>query len=298
MVDFSALITNSNVWHQFPHVLFAGISTAAFFVLGISAYHLYKKSADREVYRRSFQMAVIYALVGAVLVGLVGHSQMQHVGRTQPMKLAAGEAIWESEQPAGLSLLTIGDLSGTREVWSIRLPYLMSLLVCNNLECEVTGMNELQAGFEQEFGPGNYVPPIPIIYWSFRIMFNVGLLMILLALVGLYLLLRNLLERHTWFLRLLPFAIVLPYLANSAGWIMAEVGRQPWIVYGLMLTRDGVSEVASSGMVLFSLLTFTLIYVALMAADVYLLAKYARKGTAGKEEAPELVEAHQVGGGA
>jgi cytochrome d ubiquinol oxidase subunit I len=296
MVDFGALVTNPNVWHQFPHVLFAGVSTAGFFVLGISAYHLYKKSQDREVYRRSFKMAVIYALIGAVLVGLVGHSQMQHVGRVQPMKMAAGEAIWESEQPAALSLLTIGDLSGTREVWSIRIPYLMSLLVCNNLECGITGMDELQAQYEQEFGPGNYVPPIPIVYWSFRIMFNAGLLMILLAVVGLYFYIRDLLDRHRWFLRLLPWAIVLPYLANTAGWIMAEVGRQPWIVNGLMLTRDGVSQVVSSGMVALSLLIFILIYAALIAADVYLLSKYARRGTEGKEETAKLVEAHQVGG--
>jgi cytochrome d ubiquinol oxidase subunit I len=213
------------------------------------------------------------------------------------MKMAAGEAIWESEQPAALSLLTIGDLSGTREVWSIRIPYLMSLLVCNNLDCRITGMNELQAQFEQQFGPGNYVPPIPIVYWSFRIMFNAGLLMILLALVGLYFYLRDLLKRHTWFLRLLPWAIVLPYLANTAGWIMAEVGRQPWIVNGLMLTRDGVSQVVTSGMVALSLLVYTLIYAGLMAADAYLLAKFARRGTAIKEEAPTLVEAHQVGGG-
>ena len=299
MVDFGALVTNPNVWHQFPHVLFAGVSTAGFFVLGISAYHLYKKSEDRDAYRRSFQMAAIYALVGAILVGLVGHSQMQHVGRVQPMKMAAGEAIWESEQPAALSLLTIGDLSGTREVWSIRIPYLMSLLVCNNLDCGITGMNELQAQAEQEFGPGNYIPPIPITYWSFRIMFNAGLLMILLALVGLYLYMRDLLKRHTWFLKVLPWAIVLPYLANTAGWIMAEVGRQPWIVYEMMLTQHGLSQVVSSGMVALSLLVFVLIYAALMTADVYLLAKFARRGTAGKEEeAPALVEAHQVGGGA
>ncbi len=129
---------------------------------------------------------------------------MQHVGRVQPMKMAAGEAIWESEQPAALSLLTIGDLSGTREVWSIRIPYLMSLLVCNNLDCKITGMNELQAQAEQEFGPGNYVPPIPMVYWGFRIMFNAGLLMILFALVGLYLAIRDLLKRHTWFLRTPP----------------------------------------------------------------------------------------------
>ncbi len=298
MTDFGALLTNPHVWHQFPHVFFASISTAAFFVLGISAYHLLKMGDDREVFRRSFKMALIYALIGSVLAGLVGHSQTQYVARTQPMKLAAAEALWESEQPASLSLLTIGDLSGTREVWSIRLPLVLSLLTCNNLNCEVKGMNELQAQYEQHYGSGVYVPPIPIVYWAFRGMLTPGLLMPLLALIGLYLLLRNRLERQSWFLRLLPWAIPLPYVANTAGWIMAEVGRQPWIVYELMLTRKAVSPGVSSGMVLFSLLAFALIYGALMAADIYLLAKYARKGTTAQDESPARAAAHQVGGGA
>jgi len=297
MTDIGALVTNPYLWHQFPHVVFAGMTTGAFFVLGISAYHLYKKSDDREVYRRSFQMALICALIGSVLVGLVGHSQTQYVARTQPMKLAAAEALWENEQPASLSLLTIGNLSGTEEVWSLRLPLVMSLLTCNNLDCKVAGMNELQAEYEQTYGSGTYAPPIPIVYWSFRGMLTVGMLMLLLALIGLYLLLRDRLERQTWFLRLLPFAIVLPFIANSSGWIMAEVGRQPWIVFGLMLTQNGVSMSVGSGMVLFSLLVFTLLYAALMIAEVYLLVKYARKGTATKEEAPALAVAHQTGGG-
>jgi cytochrome d ubiquinol oxidase subunit I len=286
MTDFGALLTNPHVWHQFPHVFFAGISTAAFFVLGISAYHLFKKSADRQVFRRSFQMAVVYALIGSVLVGLVGHSQTQYVARVQPMKLAAAEALWEDEQPASLSLLTIGDLSGTREVWSLRLPLVMSLLTCNNLDCKVVGMDTLQAQYEQRHGPGDYKPPIPVVYWAFRGMLTPGILMPLLALIGLYLLLRNRLEQQTWFLRLLPWAIVLPYIANTTGWIMAEVGRQPWIVQELMLTRDAVSPGVSSGMVVFSLLAFTLVYGALMAVDIYLLAKFGRQGTAIEQETP------------
>jgi cytochrome d ubiquinol oxidase subunit I len=296
MTDFGALLTNPHVWHQFPHVIFAAISTAGFFTLGISAYHLFKKSSDREVWRRSFTMAAVYALVGSVLVGLVGHSQMQYVGRVQPMKLAAAEALWESEQPAALSLLTIGDLSGTREVFSIRVPYVMSLLTCNNFTCGVEGMNELQAEFETVHGPGNYVPPIPILYWSFRAMVTAGMLMILLALVGLYLVLRNKLDSPPRLIGLLLWAIALPYLANTAGWVMAEVGRQPWIVYELMLTRDAVSPGVSGGTVVFSLLAFTLTYAALMAVDVYLLLKYARKGTEAKaEEVPSDEGASALG---
>ncbi len=287
MTNLGALLTNPHVWQQFPHVLFAGVSTAGFFALGISTYHLYKKSSDRDVWRRSFTMAAVYALVGSVLVGLVGHSQMQYVGRVQPMKLAAAEALWESEQPAALSLLTIGDLSGTREVFSIRVPYVMSLLVCNNFTCGVKGMNDLQAEFEAAHGPGNYVPPIPILYWSFRAMVTAGMLMILLALAGLYLVLRSKLDSPPRLLGLLLWAIPLPYLANTAGWVMAEVGRQPWIVYELMLTENAVSPGVSGGMVLFSLLAFMLIYAALMVVDLYLLYKYARQGTGAKaKEAP------------
>ncbi|MGD8463686.1 MAG: cytochrome ubiquinol oxidase subunit I, partial [Anaerolineae bacterium] len=136
MTDFGALISNPHVWMQFPHVLFAGVTTAGFFVLGISGYHLLKKDSDHELFRRSFQFAAVYGLIGAGLVGLVGHSQAQYLHEVQPMKFAAAEALWETEQPASLSLLTIGDLSGREEVFSIRLPAMLSLLACNNLTCE------------------------------------------------------------------------------------------------------------------------------------------------------------------
>jgi cytochrome d ubiquinol oxidase subunit I len=292
LVDFGALITNPRVWVQFPHVLFAGMATAAFFALGIGAYHLLKKSQDLDVFRRSFQWAVIYALVGSILASLVGHTQMQYIATTQPMKVAAAEAVWETEQPASLSLLTIGTLSGREEVFSIRVPYLMSLLTCDNFTCEIKGMNELQAGYEETYGPGYYVPPIPITYWSFRGMLTAGILMILLALYALYLVLRKRVEQQRWFLRLLPWAIVLPYLANTTGWLMAELGRQPWVVYELMLTEQGVSVVVGAGAVLLSLAVFTLLYAALMGVDVYLLAKYARRGTSTHEETPAVAAAH------
>jgi cytochrome d ubiquinol oxidase subunit I len=291
MTDFGALLTNPHLWVQFPHVIFAGVTTAAFFVLGISAYQLLKRDGDHEVFQRSFNWAVIYALIGSVLVGVVGHTQMQYVGEIQPMKLAAAEALWETEQPASLSLLTIGTLSGREEVFSIRVPAVLSLLACNNLACEVAGMNELQAEAEQLYGPGNYVPSIPIAYWAFRVMLTPGILMILLALYALYLVLRKRVENQRWFLHLLAWAIVLPYLANTAGWLLAEVGRQPWVVYTLMLTQEGVSVVVSAGMVFLSLAAFTLLYGALMVADVYLLAKYARKGAMADEEAPALAKA-------
>jgi cytochrome d ubiquinol oxidase subunit I len=132
---------------------------------------------------------------------------------------------------------------------------------------------------------------VAVVYWAFRGMFVSGMVMVLVALIGLYLLLRKRLVRASWFLRLLPLAIFLPYLANSSGWILTEVGRQPWIVFGLLKTQDAVSPGVSSWAMLFSLLAFTLIYDVLMAVDIYLLVRYARKGTAVEEEAPALAGA-------
>jgi cytochrome d ubiquinol oxidase subunit I len=284
MVDFGALLTNPHVWLQFPHVLFSGIATGAFFVLGISAYHLLKKSEDQVLFQRSFRVAVVYGLVGSVLVGLVGHSQAQHMFESQPMKMAAAEALWETEQPAALSLFTVGNEPERRDVFAIKLPAMMSLLACNNLDCEIQGIKNLQAEYEQTYGPGDYVPPVAVSYWAFRIMMAPGLLMILFALVGLFLVLKGWIDRYPWFLRLLLLSIPLPYIATTAGWVLAEVGRQPWIVFGLMRTEDGVSAGVTGGTVLFSLLAFLLIYALLMIADVYLLSKYARRGpTAGGE---------------
>jgi cytochrome d ubiquinol oxidase subunit I len=285
MVDFGALATNPHVWQQFPHVFFAGLSTAAFFLLGISAYHLLRKSKTQEVWRRSFLMAAVFALIGSVAVGVVGHSQGQHMFKTQPMKMAAAEALWETEQPADLSLFTISDETERREVFSIKLPAMMSLLNCNNFTCEIPGINDIQAEYEQTYGPGDYIPPVTVVFWAFRIMVFAGLAMIALAAVALLLVFKKWLDRWPWLLRVLAWSIPLPYLANTGGWLLAEMGRQPWIVFGLMRTEEGVSLSVSGGMVVFSLVAFALLYGALMVVDLYLLYKYARKGVPAEAEA-------------
>jgi cytochrome d ubiquinol oxidase subunit I len=207
------------------------------------------------------------------------------------MKMAAAEALWKTEKPASLSLLTIGNLKG-QEVFSIRVPALLSLLACNNLTCQVQGLDGLQAQYEQTYGPGNYEPPVVVTYWSFRGMLTAGLLMVLLAFIGLYLVLRDRLERTPLFLRALPFAIILPYIGNTSGWILTEVGRQPWIVFGLMKTENAVSKVVSTGSVLFSLAIFALVYGVLILADVYLLAKYARPEPKADEEPSSALGAY------
>jgi cytochrome bd ubiquinol oxidase subunit I len=291
MTDIFALIFNPNVWVQFPHVLASGLATAAFFVMGISAYHLLRDS-QTGMFRRSFQIGATAGLIATLLVALNGHSQAQHLVQSQPMKIAAAEGLFESRDPAPFSLLTIGDLSGRNEVFSIRLPNLLSLLAYNQLTGEVKGINPLQAQYEAQYGPGNYVPPAWATYWSFRVMVGAGTLMLALAAYALFLSMGEMLEapRKPRFFRLFVYALLLPYLATTAGWMMTELGRFPWVVFGLMKIEDAVSPNVSVGMLLTTLIGFTLVYGVLMAADVYLLVRHARGG-AGTLETPEAVPA-------
>jgi cytochrome d ubiquinol oxidase subunit I len=276
MENFFDLIMNPNVWVMFPHTVTAGLATAAFFVMGISAYHLLHKN-NPDVFKRSFQVAAILGAFAITLVILNGHSQTQHIVETQPMKMAAAEALWETESPASFSLLTIGNLAGTEEVFSIRLPRMLCLLAYNQLECEIKGISDLQTEYEQTFGEGNYAPPVPVVYWSFRIMVGAGFLMLALALYAVFLVLGDTTENRRRSLRVYVWAMALPYIANTAGWLMTELGRIPWVVYGLMRIEEGVSVVVSSGAALLSLVGFTLVYAALMVATVYLMVKFARQ---------------------
>jgi cytochrome d ubiquinol oxidase subunit I len=279
MTDFGAVVTNPHVWLQWPHVFFSGLTTAGFFVLGIAAYRLWRRDRDSEAFQKSFRLAAVVAIIGAVMVGLIGHQQAQYMVRTQPMKMAAAEALYNSEDPAGLSLLTITKPGSQDLLVDIRIPRMLSLLSYNRLSGEVQGINQLQAQYEAQYGAGNFVPIVPITYWSFRVMVGAGVLMIGLAAWALILALR---KRFTpgIFLRWLPLAIALPYLANSAGWLLTELGRQPWIVVGLMKTEQGVSVAVSSTEVALSFVAYTLVYAALIVANVYLLAKYAKADTA------------------
>jgi cytochrome bd ubiquinol oxidase subunit I len=279
MIDFVALVTNPNIWSQFPHVFFSGITTASFFILGVSAWHLLRKS-NAEIFHRSFQLATICAVIGSLAVALVGHSQTQHIVRSQPMKIAAAEALWHTEDPASFSLITIGDLEQRHDVFVIRLPSMLSLLAYNQMTGQVKGIYDLQTEYETKYGKADYIPPVAATYWSFRAMVGVGTLMIALAFLMLYLVFKKKVDAYPRLLALLPWTILLPYVANSAGWLMTELGRQPWIVFGLMRTEFGVSQSVPGWSVLVSLVVFAVLYGALMVVDIYLLRKYAKSDPA------------------
>jgi len=202
----------------------------------------------------------------------------QYMREVQPMKLAALEGLWVTEQPASFSLLTIGDLSGREEVWSIRIPYVMSFLACNNFTCEVKGVNDLQAQDVAKYGPGNYIPLMVVTYWTFRIMMFFGFIMMGASAWFLYATRRKDYENAKW-MKLVPFgALFLPYLANASGWLLTEMGRQPWIVYGLLKVQDAVSPNLTVLDLWISLIGYTVVYGSLAVAMVYLMKKTVLAG--------------------
>lgn len=288
MNDFMALLTNGHVWVQFPHTVTAAMCTGAFFVLGISAYHLLRggDAENMEAFTKSFRIGMVYALISTIAVIAVGHHQAQYMVKIQPMKMAAAEALWETADPAPLSLFTVASEAEQRDLFVINIPGGLSFLAYNQFSGEVKGVKNLQEEYVEQYGPGNYIPPVFITYWTFRIMVGAGMLMLAFAIIGIYLVAREQMTRYPLYLKALIFAITLPYIANSTGWIFTEMGRQPWVVFGVMQTESAVSPNVSFNMVLFSLIGFTLLYGILMVADIYLLAKFARAGIHDDEDDP------------
>lgn len=288
LMDFAALAFNPRAWLFFWHTISAGLTTAAFFVLGISAYHL-ARNQNVDFFRRSFRLAATIGLIAAVMVGVAGHVQGTYLLEVQPMAAAASEALWDTADPAPFTVVAIFDSTGKRETWSLQIPKALSLLYFFRPEGEVPGINQIQAEYETLYGPGDYVPLVALTFWTFRIMVGLGLLMIALGAYALFLAVRNWPSKWARWLKWIIWVIPLPYLANTAGWVLTETGRQPWIVQGLLKTVDAVSPNLEAGTVLLSLIVFVLIYAVLIAIDVYLLAKYSKAGPdAEKQESVDV----------
>ena len=266
LADFMAVVTNKFAILELIHTLSASYVVSAFFVMGISAYHLLKKQ-HMDFFTRSFKIALYFGIVSTIVVAAEGDMHGVHVAEVQPVKLAAMEAHWETTTRAPIHLFAIPDEENgknTIEIGSI--PGLLSFLGYHDFNAEVKGLNDF---------PKEDRPPVAITFVAFRTMVGLGTLFLLLMFIGF--LRRNKLEDSPLFLRVMLFSIPLPYIAIQCGWILAEVGRQPWIVYGLMRTSDAVSPVASS-QVLFTLIGFVVVYGLLGAAGVYLIFKHAKKG--------------------
>jgi cytochrome d ubiquinol oxidase subunit I len=286
MKDFFALLTNPNVGYQFTHVLSAGVSLAGFIVLGFSAYRLLKKNKkDKDFFNRSFRWAAIYALIGSILVAVIGHFQGQFLVQHQPLKMAAAEALWETEEPAGFALVAGIDEQGESNSFELKIPAVLSFLSFNNFTGKVQGINELQAEAVQKYGAGDYVPPVALNFWAFRLMVGAGTLMVLLAILAAIWSRQGVLNKKAAFLKVLMFAPILPFLASTMGWVMTETGRWPWIVYGLQKVENAVSPYVPAWNVAFSLVVLSVLYAVLTIVAVNLAMKSGKSDVKVKETA-------------
>ena len=264
--NFFTVISNPYAWGQYFHTIVTCWLLAGFFVLGVSAWHLLRKS-NVEFFRASFRMAAAFTLVMALLAGISGHQQGMAVAKHQPSKLAAMEAQWDTETDAPFHLLLIPDPKAEKNlVQGLSIPGLTSWLSYGDTKAEVKGLKSF---------PKEDRPPLCGTFYSFRLMVAFGGIFLLLAVCAFFQ--RNKDEINPKLLRALVWAIPLPYFAIAFGWAVAEVGRQPWIVYGLMRTKDAVSPVPGSSVAV-SLAAFIVVYTLLGLIDIFLLRKYACKG--------------------
>ena len=269
MVDFGALLLNPYGLFKFGHTLSSGYVVAAFFVMGISAYHLLKKN-QTEFFKRSFTIAATFGLAATILVAIIGDFSTVQVATYQPAKFAAMESIWETQKGVGFNIFVIPDAE--KECNTLEgpcIPNLVSLLAFHNPDAEIKGLKAF---------PRDERPPVLPTFLSFRLMILLGAVMLILALMGVIYSMRGTLETHRLFLTIMLFAIPLPYIAGQLGWIAAEVGRQPWIVYGVLKTSQAVSQSISTVQVYASILGFAVLYGGLGVIDIYLLTKFAKKG--------------------
>ena len=272
------LLTNRLALVAYTHVILVGLTTACVVVFGVACWHLLR-GRNGDLFMRAAKLALIVGVpVSAFNLWLGSHLGIV-ITDYQPMKIAATEALWETEQPASFSVFQIGGFTTDDQTpsFDIEIPYLLSFLATGSFQGEVQGMNPLQTQYERQYGRGeSYIPPVRTTYWSMRLMAYFGsLVFLVLALAALFYR-RGTLATKRWFLWAGVYLIPLPYLAALAGWVLTEVGRQPWIVWGLLKTADANSPSVSTTTIVFSLGVFVLLYGALAVVDVMLMRRYAR----------------------
>lgn len=275
LASFVDVVTQKFALLEFVHTLGGAYTLAGFFVLGISAWHLSRKH-EVAFFKKSFRIAATWTLAAAIFEIAQGHMNAEILHDSQPAKLAAIESHWETGRQVPMHLVAWPDESNERNaVQGLSIPSGLSFMAGYSAETEVKGLKDF---------PKAERPPVLPVFLSFRAMVGLGFLFLF---VGAFAFLkRNRIEESPRFLRILPWLMPLPYLANQLGWTIAEVGRQPWIVYGIMKTKDAVSPIATS-QVATSLVAFFLVYSLLGFTDFYLLSKFARKGPAAPHEEPK-----------
>jgi cytochrome bd ubiquinol oxidase subunit I len=277
LTDVWALLSNGFALRAYLHTILAGLIFGSIVMLGICCWH-FLRGRNVELFRRAAKLALIVALPATLLQLSVGNRFGEAVTSQQSMKIAASEAQWNTCQPCGFSVFQIGGFSAQNPnpSFSITIPKLLSWMGTGSFDGKVQGLNQLQAQEQKQYGPGNYMPRIELMYWSMRVMAMLGVVMALLAIVGAWLYRRRTLEKARWFLRTAVAAIALPFIAATAGWLLTEMGRQPWIVQGLLKTSQANSPNIGTATLAASLGVFVALYVALGVVDFVLMRRFAR----------------------
>ncbi len=320
MTDFWAVLTNPVALATISHTAFASYMAGGGLVMGVAGWHLLKiarannaknhselegqVAEDASAYRWATKFGAWVLIAAGAGVVVTGDIQGKIMTDVQPMKMAAAEAIYETEAPASFSLFTIGTLDGSEEVFALKVPYITSFLATGSFTGTVEGINPLREKYDAQYGDMiraeygdevadamTYTPSIPISYWSFRLMMGLGFAAMALGVIVLVMLRKGKLPPvrggNVWWAMMVATPL-LPLFASSFGWIFTEMGRQPWIVMGLMPTAAAASPGVPAGQVLVTMLGFTVLYGALAVVELVLLVQAIRKGL------PELKPSHPV----
>ncbi len=268
LTSFWEAVLNPSTLDRLSHVLVAAFQTGAFLVLSVSAFYLLKRRHE-EFARLSIKIGLVVAICASLLQLVTGHSSAVKVAQTQPAKLAAYEGVFPASAPAPMHLFGWVNDREEKVTFSVAIPGMLSWLVYGDTTKPVTGLDA--------FKPEDR-PPVNLVFQSYHAMVAIGMALILISLMGVFFLWRKTLFEKRWFLKVLVASVVLPQLGNQLGWMSAEVGRQPWIVYGLLRTKDALSRVVTAGETMTSLVLFTLVYVLLFALFIFLLDHKIKEG--------------------
>ena len=280
LTNIVEVLTQKTALVTFLHTIPSATFAAGAFIAGISAWLISKKK-DIEMARPTLKLGLITVIISFIAIGITGDAIGKVMTQQQPMKMAAAEALYDTTDSAPFSLFTIGTLDGSRSVFQIDVPSVLSFLATGDFKATVEGVNDLQAQYEEKYGPGEYTPNIPLAYWSFRLMIGFGAIAFFVALYALWRTRKNNeLPTARWFMPAMVSLPFIPLLAITFGWIFTETARQPWAVFGLIKTEDGVSAVVSAGSVLFTMIAFTLLYGVLAVIEVGLTLKVIKNGPA------------------
>ncbi len=296
LTDFGAVLSQNTTVATFAHVISSAFLVSGVGIVAVSLW-LIMKDKSAPAMRKTLKLGAWTAIIAGLLVMYTGDVQAKIMVQQQPMKMAAAEAVYETAENVPFSVVTVGNLDGSEAYWALDIRGLTSFLATgyrNGPESTVEGINDLQAQYEEKFGPGEYAPYVPLIFWAFRAMIGLGLLGVLFAMFALWVTRKERVPSQRIIMLTSTVAVLVPLIGISAGWIFTEMGRQPWIVYGLMKTEAGVSPTLTVFQVATSLIVFTLLYGALAVIEVGLLIRAVKIGP---PETVELIDADEANSG-